>query len=196
MVFVIRGYQNLGWRDIAPGDEEPAQEPMIALSKIKLFYPEADIECVFFFFLCDRVIIDIFLISYFIKLITFTMDSKTNVVNLSRVAFERLKIDKPSPKSSTRMVYLVGHNIPALCVCFASVYQDATQTATGGPFPIKTLFAIMHKQEYEYKIANLCILFKVPYIRSQIDDNRWAFTTRPSSDGSTVEQSSLRLACE
>jgi hypothetical protein len=124
------------------------------------------------------------------------MDSKTNVVNLSRVAFERLKIDKPSPKSSSKMVYLAGHNVPALCVCFASVYEDATREASKGLFPTKTLFAIMHKQEYEYKIANLCILFKVPYIRSQIDDNRWAFTTRPFSDGSATEQSSLGFACE
>ena len=167
---------------------------MIALSMIKQFYPEADIEWAFH--LWDLFIIDIFLISYFINLITFTMDRKSNVVNLSRVAFEHLKIDKPSPKSSTKMVYLVGHNVPALYVCFASVYQDATQEATGGSFPIKTLFAIMHKQEYEYKIANLCILFKVPYIHSQIDNNRWAFSTRPSGDGYTAEQSSLRFACE
>jgi hypothetical protein len=125
------------------------------------------------------------------------MDSKTNVVNLSRVAFERLKLDKPSQRSDTKMVYLAGHNsAPALCVCFASVYEDATHEPSRGLFPTKTLFAIMHKQEYEYKIANLCILLKVPYIRSQIDDNRWAFSTRPSGEGSTAEQSSFRFACE
>ena len=34
----------MGWRDIAPGDEELAQEPMILLSNIKHAYPKADIK--------------------------------------------------------------------------------------------------------------------------------------------------------
>jgi hypothetical protein len=122
------------------------------------------------------------------------MDSKSNVVNLSRIAFENLKMDKPSPKSKTQMVYLTGHNVPALCVCFASVYEDRTREASTGLYPSKTLYAIMHQQEYEYKVANLCILLKVPFIRSQIDNNRWAFSTRP--DGYGPEQTSLGFACE
>jgi hypothetical protein len=124
------------------------------------------------------------------------MDRKTNVVNLSRVAFENLKMEKPSAKSSTRMVYLAGQKVPALCVCFASVYEDRTREPSSGLFPSKTLLAIMHQQEYEYKIANLCILLKVPFIRSQIDSNRWAFSTRPSTEGYTTEQSSLGFACK
>jgi hypothetical protein len=124
------------------------------------------------------------------------MDRKTNVVNLSRVAFEDLRMEKPSAKSSTRMVYLAGQKLPALCICFASVYEDRTREPTGsGLFSSKTLFAIMHQQEYEYKVANLCILLKVAFIRSQIDNNRWAFSTRPSTEGYTAEQSSLGFAC-
>jgi hypothetical protein len=124
------------------------------------------------------------------------MDKKTNVINLSRVAFEDLIMEKPSPKSSSRMVYLAGQKLPALCVCFASVFEDRTREASTGLFPAKTLFAVMHQQEYEYKIANLCILLKVPFIRSQIDNNRWAFSTRPSNDGNAAAQTSLGFACE
>jgi hypothetical protein len=133
--------------------------------------------------------------SYFISLITFDLHAKSNVINLSRVAFERLKIAKPYPSSSTKMVYIQSNPTPALCICFASVYEDHTREAeTRGVFPSKTLYAILHRQEYELMIANLCLLYKVPFIRSQIDSNRWAFSTRPTSDGHT-EQTSLSYTC-
>jgi hypothetical protein len=127
------------------------------------------------------------------------MDRKSNVINLSRVAFEDLKLGKPTVNSTSQMVYIDGQDRPALCVCFASVYEDHTQEASGGAYPAKTLYAIMHQQEYELKVTNLCLLMKVPFIRSQVDNNRMAFTTRPANTRdvqSNMEQSSLRFPGE
>ena len=139
--------------------------------------------------------------SYFISLIAFQKHAKTNVVNLSRVAFEDLKLAKPFISSNAKMVYLTGQSSPALCICFASVYKDHTQkkpeneASVSGGKKTKTLYATMHTQEYELKVANLCILYKVPSFRSQIDKNRWAFSTRPSTEGHT-EQTSLSYSCK
>lgn len=119
------------------------------------------------------------------------MDARTNVVNLSRAAFENLKIAKPYAQSNTKMVYINGQQAPALCVCFASVWDDRTRKAQShGGFETKTLVATMLSQEYELKVTNLCILYKVPFIRSQVENNVWSFSTRPTSDGHT-EQTSL-----
>jgi hypothetical protein len=123
------------------------------------------------------------------------MDVKTNVVNLSRVAFELLKVAKVYATSTTKMVYLSGQQSPALCVCVASVWDDRTQEVeTRGGFESKSLHAIMITQEYELKVTNLCLLYKVPFIRSQLNDNCWSFSTRPSSDGYT-KQKSLSYTC-
>ena len=126
------------------------------------------------------------------------MDRKTNVINLSRVAYEDLKMAKPTLNSSSQMVFLDGQTTPALCVCLASVEEDKLQTAEG-IYPTKSLHAIPHKQEYEFKVANLCHLLGVPFIRSQIVDNFLAFTTRPggtSNEGQgSKEQSSLGFTC-
>lgn len=115
------------------------------------------------------------------------------MINLSRVAFEDLKMAKSHAKSTSQMVYIDGQTQPALCVCFATVDDDLTQTASGGAYPTKSLNAIMLKQEYELKVANLCVLLNVPVIHSQIDDNVWSFTTRfsGSSDQAALDQSSL-----
>ena len=123
------------------------------------------------------------------------MDSKTNVVNLSRVAVEDLRLGKPYAQSSAKMVYIQGQQSPALCVCFASVWDDRTRKAEShGGFEIKSLGATMLSQEYELKVTNLCLLYKVPFIRSQLENNVWSFTTRPTSDGQT-EQTSLSYTC-
>ena len=123
------------------------------------------------------------------------MDVKTNVINLSRAPFEKLKMAKPYANSKTKMVYLHGQQSPALCVCFASVHNDRTQEPeTRGGFDTKTLYAVMLMQEYEYKIANLCLINNVPFIRSQVEDNFWGFSTRPTSYGHT-EQAALSYTC-
>jgi len=124
------------------------------------------------------------------KLIAFAMDRKTNVINLSRIAFEDLKMAKPSAKSTSQMVFIKGQDYPALCVCFASVAEDKLHEAEGHLYPVKSLQAIMHQQEYELKVANLCHLMDVPFIRSQVVNNRWSFTTRPEAQAN-MEQSSL-----
>jgi hypothetical protein len=144
------------------------------------------------FYIGSDFILNPFVTRYFIKLITFTMDRKSNVINLSRVAFEDLHMAKPTPKSSSRLVFIRGQDRPALCVCFASVAEDKLHEAEGN-FPIKSLQAIMHQQEYELKVANLCHLLDVSFIRSQIDNNRWSFTTRPSNPPPSMEQSSLHF---
>jgi hypothetical protein len=132
-------------------------------------------------------------IRYFKKLITFSIHRESNVINLSRIAFEDLKMAKSHPRSTSQMVYIDGQKQPALCVCFATVDDDLTQTASQGQYPTKSLNAIMLQQEYELKVANLCILLDVPVIHSQIDDNVWSFTTRfgGSSDQAGLDQSSL-----
>lgn len=123
------------------------------------------------------------------------MDRKTNVINLSRIAFEDLKMAKPTPRSSGQMVFIEGQEQPALCVSFAAVYEDGLGTAMG-LYPTKSLHAIPHKQEYEYMVANLCHLLNVPFIRSQVVDNHWPFSTRSGSaeeSQNNLEQSSLRF---
>ena len=124
------------------------------------------------------------------------MDRKSNVINLSRIAFEDLKMGKATPKSSSEMVYIKGQDRPALCVCFASVAEDKTHEAQG-VYPTKSLHAVMHQQEYELKVANLCHIMGVPFFRSQIDNNRWSFTTRPggfnADSQAGMNQSSLRF---
>jgi hypothetical protein len=65
-----------------------------------------------------------------------------------------------------------------------------------GLYPTKSLHAIPHKQEYEYLVANLCHLLNVPFIRSQVVDNHWAFSTRsgsPEEGQNNFEQSPLRF---
>ena len=123
------------------------------------------------------------------------MDHKTNMINLSRIAFEDLKMAKPTPRSSSQMVFIEGQEQPALCVSFAAVYEDGLGTARG-LYPTKSLHAILHKQEYEYMVAHLCHLLNVPFIRSQVVDNHWAFSTRSGSaeEGqNNLEQSPLRF---
>ena len=71
------------------------------------------------------------------------MDRKSNVINLSRIAFEDLKMAKPTAKSTSEMVFIHGQDRPALCICFASVAEDKTQEAQG-IYPTKSLHVIMH----------------------------------------------------
>jgi hypothetical protein len=102
---------------------------------------------------------------------------------------------KPTPRSSGQMVFIEGQEQPALCVSFAAVYEDGLGTAMG-LYPTKSLHAIPHKQEYEYMVANLCHLLNVPFIRSQVVDNHWPFSTRSGSaeeSQNNLEQSSLRF---
>lgn len=123
------------------------------------------------------------------------MDRRSNVINLSRIAFEDLKMASPTSSGSSQMVYLKGQDQPALCVSFAGVYEDGLGVAKG-VYPTKSLHAIPHKQEYEYLVANLCHLLDVPFIRSQVVDNHWAFSTRsgsPEEGQNNLEQSSLRF---
>ena len=137
-----------------------------------------------------------FAISYFKKLIMFTIDCKMNVINLSQITFEDLKMAKPAANSSSKLVFLEGQAQPALCISLALVEEDKLQRAEG-IYPTKSLHAVLHKQEYELMVANLCHLMDVPFIRSQIVDNFWPFTTRPGSgtDDSQkhMEQSPLRF---
>jgi hypothetical protein len=121
------------------------------------------------------------------------MHRESNVINLSRVAFEHLKMAKSHPRSTSQMVFIDGQKQPALCVCFATVDEDLTQRASESRYPTKSLNAIMLQQEYELKVANLCILMDVPVIHSQIDNNVWSFATRfgASTDQAELDQSSL-----
>ena len=122
---------------------------------------------------------------YIKRLITFDKDPRTNVINLSRIDPTLLvhkKLASASATNTYKYVYLRAQREPALAISLICVDEDYTKVlkSNGGPYESKVITGTPLSLEYERMVTVLCMVMgDTPFIRTQISDNRWTFSTRP-----------------
>jgi len=123
--------------------------------------------------------------SYIKRLITFDKDPRTNVINLSRVDPALLvhkKLATAAANNTYKYVFLRAQREPAIAVSLICVDEDYTKVlkSNGGPFESKVITGTPLSLEYERMVTVLCMAMgNTPFIRTQISENRWTFSTRP-----------------
>lgn len=179
------GKTNVSWKESSDTSGDSAPDGMMRLSIVKKIMPALDIESVYLICMIEQVILS-FSYSYIKSLITFSHDKSTNVINLSRVDPTMLIYKKSmaaSASSTYKSVYIRDQRDPALCYALICVDEDYTKAvkSNGGPYESKIVTGTPLSLEYERKVALLCLVMdNVPFIRTQISDNRWTFSTRPA----------------
>ncbi|KDR70303.1 hypothetical protein GALMADRAFT_144962 [Galerina marginata CBS 339.88] len=119
---------------------------------------------------------------YLLELFTFVSDNGTSTVNLSRIEPCDLIAKKPDTGSIYPLVFLRHQKTPALCLSIISVDENYTRhpkDINGSSYKILT--GVIQTMEYERLIATLCLVYKVPGIKTLMTNNRWSFSSRPGS---------------
>ncbi|KDR65221.1 hypothetical protein GALMADRAFT_148864 [Galerina marginata CBS 339.88] len=127
---------------------------------------------------------------YLLDLFTFISDKGTSTVNLSRIEPCDLIAKKPDTGSIYPLVTLRDQKTPALCLSLICVDEDYTRHAkdiNGSPYKILT--GVIQTMEYERLVATLCMVYKVPGIKTMMSNNRWSFSSRPGSSNNRAQNS-------
>ncbi|KDR64864.1 hypothetical protein GALMADRAFT_149224 [Galerina marginata CBS 339.88] len=127
---------------------------------------------------------------YLLDLFTFVSDTGTSTVNLSRIEPCDLIAKKPDTGSIYPLITLRNQKTPALCLSLICVDEDYTRHAkdiNGSPYKILT--GIIQTMEYERLVATLCLVYKVPGIKTMMSNNRWSFSSRPGSSNNRAQNS-------
>ncbi|KDR65258.1 hypothetical protein GALMADRAFT_148834, partial [Galerina marginata CBS 339.88] len=125
---------------------------------------------------------------YLLDLFTFISDKGTSTINLSRIEPCDLIAKKPDTGSIYPLVTLRDQKTPALCLSLICVDEDYTRHAkdiNGSPYKILT--GVIQTMEYERLVATLCMVYKVPGIKTMMSNNRWSFSSRPGSSNNRAQ---------
>ncbi|KDR65699.1 hypothetical protein GALMADRAFT_148470 [Galerina marginata CBS 339.88] len=125
---------------------------------------------------------------YLLDLFTFVSDKGTSTVNLSRIEPCDLIAKKLDTGSIYPLVFLRHQKTPALCLSIISVDEDYTRhpkDINGSSYKILT--GVIQTMEYERLVATLCLVYKVPGIKTLMTNNCWSFSSRPGSSNNNFQ---------
>jgi hypothetical protein len=103
-----------------------------------------------------------------------------NFINLSRADPRDMCYKMTVSARSNSYIHAYGSPLPAICLSVVGVdesFLTEPRPVQNGKH-VKFLTASFHALEYERWVAVLCLIYKRPFIRSQLVENRMTFSTR------------------